>query len=454
MPGTRHTWAGWRANTLRKPASTRLGCLSISLLIGLSASAPLAIGQGTLPRATVLNSDHAQSRLPVTPIAAGSAAATIATSASLSGDGTQTVFKLQLTKGVTAEVFTLSDPYRVIIDLPDVGFRLPDATGDGGRGLISAFRYGQFAEGKARVVLDAVRPVLITKAEMTALPAGSGIELAVVLEPTSAQAFGGGTGAASQPAPAANAATAPSERPQRAKPIILIDPGHGGIDGGAVGSVDLIEKNVVLAVARVLQAQLAKTGRYDVRMTRSKDVFVSLDQRLKLSRELVADLFISLHADSIADAQAVQSVRGATVYTLSERASDEQARRMAEKENASDLIAGINSSTNETGEVKGILIDLMKRETANYSADFSTTLVGKLKQSVRLSRDPQRSAAFKVLKQTHAPSVLVELGYLTHPEDQKLLGSAEWRRTVAKSIGQAVDSFFSKRTVGAANQSP
>ena len=376
-----------------------------------------------------------------------------AVQAALSGDAKQTVFHLQLTKGVTAEVFTLANPYRVIVDLPDVGFQLPEATGQQGQGLITAFRYGQFAEGKARIVLDAAQPLLIAKAEMTVLASGAGVELAIVLVPTTQQTFGGGTGA---PAPEPETTTAANPipaRPTGTKPVILIDPGHGGIDGGAVGSPKLIEKNVVLAVAKELQRQLVKTNRFDVRMTRTTDVFVSLDRRLKLSREHGADLFISLHADSIADPQFVQLVRGATVYTLSERASDEQARRMAEKENASDLIAGIDGSTGETGgEVKGILIDLMKRETANFSADFSTTLVGKLKQKVHLSRDPQRSAAFKVLKQTQAPSVLVELGYLSHDEDQKLLGSPDWQRSTAGCIAQAVDAFFAKRNVGAATQ--
>ncbi len=384
-----------------------------------------------------------------------------ATSAAVSGDQSRTVFRLQLTKGVTAEVFTLARPYRVIIDLPGVGFRLSEGTGDKAQGLVKAFRYGQFAEGKARVVIDTTQPVLIEKAEMTALTAGGGIELAIMLAPTSEQSFGGGTGAPPpnrdlKPslAPETTAATnAPaSASPTRTKPVILIDPGHGGIDGGAVGSASLIEKDVVLGVAKELQKRLNGTKRYDVRMTRTTDVFVSLDRRLQMSRDQTADLFISLHADSIADPQFVQLVRGATVYTLSERASDEQARRMAEKENASDLIAGLDSSTSEDGEeVKGILIDLLKRETANFSADFSSTLVKKLKNNIQLSRDPQRSAAFKVLKQTHAPSVLLELGYMSQAEDQKLLGSPEWQRTAASSIAAAVDAFFAKRTTGAAN---
>ena len=227
----------------------------------------------------------------------------------------------------------------------------------------------------------------------------------------------------------------------------MIDPGHGGIDGGAVSASNILEKDVVLAVAKELGRQLGTTGRYDVRMTRASDVFISLDQRVNLSLEQGVDLFISLHADSLAEDRGARSIRGATIYTLSERASDEHARRMAEKENASDLVAGLKApDVEDDDQVTGILIDLMKRETANFSADFSNTLVSKMKRKVALSRVPQRAAAFKVLKQTHAPSVLIELGYLSHPEDEKLLNSPDWHKQVASSIAAAVDAYFAKRT--------
>jgi N-acetylmuramoyl-L-alanine amidase len=183
-------------------------------------------------------------------------------------------------------------------------------------------------------------------------------------------------------------------------------------------------------------------------MTRARDIFISLDGRLKRSRTLAADLFISLHADSIA--QNADSVRGATVYTLSERASDEEARLMAEKENNSDAIAGLTTAKfEEQGQVRSILIDLLKRETANFSADFSNTLVKKMTKTVSLSRDPQRSAAFKVLRQADTPSVLIELGYMSHAEDEKLLNSPAWQDRVATSIATAVDAYFGKRTAGA-----
>jgi N-acetylmuramoyl-L-alanine amidase len=279
---------------------------------------------------------------------------------------------------------------------------------------------------------------------------GQAVQLAIEIAPTTTQAFGAGTGSQrSAPPPEKQAASeGPAEKPKhRAKPVILIDAGHGGVDPGAMSPSNVSEKTVVLAVAKKLKEALAASGRYDVHMTRVRDVFISLDQRLQQSRKLAADLFISLHADAIAQKDFANAVRGATVYTLSERASDEEARVMAEKENASDAIAGLETAaTQEEGEVRSILIDLLKRETANFSADFSNTLVKRLAKTVSLSRESQRSAAFKVLRQPDTPSVLVELGYMSHQEDEKLLSSDLWQRGVAAAIAAAVDSYFAKRT--------
>jgi N-acetylmuramoyl-L-alanine amidase len=399
----------------------------------------------------------------IVPMAAGAeptsihrkGAAVEAKSAEVSGDARETTFRLALSSGVRAEIFTLANPYRVVIDLPDVAFHLPDGTGEKGRGLVSAFRFGLLAEGKARVVLDTTGPVVLKRADMTPT-SGRDVELKIALVQTSAKSFGAGTGAPrenaanSAPPPPPETRAPPALKRDRIKPVILIDAGHGGIDPGTISAGNLKEKAIVLAVALALKQQLGASGRYDVRMTRATDVFISLDQRLKLSRDLAADLFISLHADAIAQKGAARTVRGATVYTLSEQASDEEAQRMADKENNSDAVAGLQTAKfQEEGEVRNILIDLLKRETSNFSADFSNTLVKGLGTSISLSGRPQRSAAFKVLRQADTPSVLVELGYMSHAEDEKLLNSAVWQRRVAVAIGTAIDSYFSKRTAKA-----
>ena len=373
-----------------------------------------------------------------------------ATAVRLAGDSNATAIELDLTRGVTVEVFTLAEPYRVVIDLPNVEFALPADAGVSGQGLAKAYRYGLFAEHKGRVVIDTTGPVAISDAQMLRADKGGGIVLKVAFGPMDAKAFGAGTGATHESAKPSKPAVyddVPAPAKSRAKPVVVIDAGHGGIDPGAMGINNVAEKTVVLAVAQQLRAALMHMGRYEVRMSRDKDVFVSLDRRLKFSHDNAADLFISLHADSIEERNLAENIRGATVYTLSERASDEQARLMAEKENASDLLAGLETG-NQTGkdQVKSILIDLLKRETSNFSADFSHVLVTRLAKSITMSRDPHRSAAFKVLKQTHAPSVLVELGYMSNSTDEGQLTSISWQKQAAGSIASAIDAYFAKRT--------
>lgn len=377
------------------------------------------------------------------------AAGVLATDAKVEGDRNETVFSLTLSAGVPAEIFTLANPYRVIVDMPDVSFRLSPDSGHSGVGLVKAFRYGLFAPRKSRIVMDTELPVVIARAEMINVPEGEGVQLNLLLRSTDAETFGTGTGGARKPEPSRPQTEDETEvAPTRnAHPVIVIDPGHGGVDPGALGGSEIYEKFVVLEVAKQLHHELAKRGSYKTFMTRTDDVFVSLDDRLAFSSEKKADLFISLHADALADTDSAKYVRGATVYTLSERASDAMARRMAEKENSADAVAGLNPDESEGAfEVRSILADLLKRETANFSADFSSTLIGEMRQRLRLSRSPQRSAAFKVLKQTRTPSVLIELGYLSNTEDKRMMQSQKWRESVSVSIAEAVDAFFERRS--------
>lgn len=373
------------------------------------------------------------------------------TGAALSREGKATIFTMKLSQGLTAEVFTLADPYRVVVDMPEVKFKLPDGTGQKKQGLVRAFRYGLFSADKGRVVLDTAGPVQIDNARM--VPTADGMNFVIRLSEVSRAEFGQGTGAnrpAAQPPKPAPEITDKQLIDKKARgqstPVIVLDPGHGGIDPGAVGVSNLLEKDVVLAVALALRNELKKTGEFDVRLTRSRDIFLSLNRRVELSRSHNADLFVSLHADSVSDEKISKSVSGASVYTLSNRASDGLARMMAEKENASDLLAGISSDESQgASDVRNILIDLMQRETSNFSTEFSNVLLRQLRRDVSLTRGPKRSAAFLVLKQAHVPSVLIELGYMSHPGDEREMRTSNWRKKMAKSISKAIRSYFRKR---------
>ena len=241
-----------------------------------------------------------------------------------------------------------------------------------------------------------------------------------------------------------------SRSEHRRRPVIVIDAGHGGVDPGTVGVGSTYEKHVTLAVSRRLRRLLRRSTRYDVIMTRLSDTFVSLDERVDISRKAGADLFISIHADSVANRALARRVRGSTIYTLSERASDEQARLLAEKENAVDVLAGVGTrlGRRKSDQVKSILIDLLRRETANHATNFSNLLLEQFKGRIRLHGKARKSAAFHVLKQTQVPSVLIELGYMSNPRDEKALRSAKWQNKVARAIARAVDRFFARELAG------
>ncbi len=220
-------------------------------------------------------------------------------------------------------------------------------------------------------------------------------------------------------------------------PLVYIDPGHGGPDPGTIGHSGTFEKSVTLAVAQELERQLLATGRYRVKLTREKDVFVALRERFAMAREDQADIFISLHADS----SFVGDPRGLSVYTLSETSSDAEAAALAAKENKADLIAGVDLSK-QSNAVSSILIDLTQRETKNQSARFAELLVNELSRVTMLLPNTHRFAGFAVLKAPDIASVLIEMGYLSNVQDEALLLSPAHRAKLAGAMLRAIDGYF------------
>jgi N-acetylmuramoyl-L-alanine amidase len=231
------------------------------------------------------------------------------------------------------------------------------------------------------------------------------------------------------------------------RPIVVIDPGHGGIDNGTIASTGVMEKQIVLDFAMLLRERLEQSGRYRVVMTRTDDSFIPLADRVRMARIRQAALFISIHADALKKGEG--EAHGATVYTLSETASDAEAARLAENENRADVIAGIDLS-HESSEVADILIDLAQRETKTYSTQFAKSLVASMRKVAKMHKNPLKSAGFKVLKAPDVPSVLIELGYVSSESDLKQLTSGTWQSKTAGSIAQAVDIYLGTRMAGTA----
>lgn len=238
------------------------------------------------------------------------------------------------------------------------------------------------------------------------------------------------------PAPAPR----PAETKREARRLIVIDPGHGGEDPGATGAAGTLEKDITVAAARELRDRLQASGRYRVELTRDNDVFLSLRSRYQRARELGADLFLSVHADWMHN----RKVRGASVYTLSETASDAEAAELARQENLADAVVGINLSR-ESPEVANVLIDLSRRDTNNLSLRFASGLVAELgREKLLLPARPNRSAGFAVLKAPDVPSALLEMGYLSNSEDEKRITQAVHRARVVTAVARAIDAYFTR----------
>jgi N-acetylmuramoyl-L-alanine amidase len=396
------------------------------------------------------------------PIAAASADFPIAADARLAGDAKQTRFVLDLDKTIQFRAFALADPYRVVVDIPQVSFQLPAGTGAAGRGLVKAFRYGLVMPGGSRIVFDLTGPAKIASASVLDAANGQPPRLVIELEEVDRTSFVQSLAHENRPelkpaiadAPAAVVPVVASEPPKPAvstdlRPVVVIDPGHGGIDNGTQAGGEA-EKNLVLGFGLALRDRIEKSGKYRVVMTRADDTFIPLNDRVKIAHNQSAALFVSIHADALPRREG--DAQGATIYTLSDKASDAEAERLAEAENKADAIGGVNL-TEEPTEVADILIDLAQRETRTFSNRFARLLMGEMKNTVRMHKHPLKSAGFRVLKAPDVPSVLIELGYVSNKGDLEHLVSENWRSRTVGSMAQAIDAFLAKRlaTAGPAN---
>jgi N-acetylmuramoyl-L-alanine amidase len=372
----------------------------------------------------------------------------VATDTRLGGDDSQTRFVMDLSRKIDLHAFTLADPYRVVLDIPQVKFQLPAKAGDSGRGLIKAFRFGLVMPGGSRMVFDLAKPARVEKAFAIDAADGAPARLVLDLAGTDRESFLRQAAldsklAAAEPSPPR---PAPSSDTGDTRPLVVLDPGHGGIDTGTKSPNGDQEKDIVLDFAQRVRERIEKIGKYRVLMTRGDDTFIPLDDRVRIARGAGASLFVSIHADFLPRGEG--DAQGASIYTLSETASDSQAARLAEEENRADVIAGVDLKA-EPEDVAGILIDLAQRETKTFSVQFAHKLAGEMKAVTRLHKNPLKSAGFRVLKAPDVPSVLIELGYVSNRQDLESLLSDTWRNRTADSIAQAIDGFFATHVAGA-----
>lgn len=374
------------------------------------------------------------------------------------GTTTRTQVLAEVSAATGFSVKTLANPYRVVIDVPNARFDLPSGIGRKKRGLVQQIRYGKSPEGQSQIVIDTTGPVLIEKSFAAGRSGKRKARIVVELAATTPEVFAMALGKENESAEASEAsspeitASLPLFLPRwlvastSSRKIIVIDPGHGGIDPGAVSPTKTMEKDVVFAFAQALKEALDATGQFEVKLTRDSDLFVSLRERVKLAHEAKADLFIAVHADTVRG----QTVTGTTLYTLSEKASDAEAEALAQKENKVDVIAGLDLGE-QNPQVADILIDLVQRESKNHAVLFSRKALDQLRGITTMTGKPLRSAGFMVLKAPDIPSVLIELGYLSSPEDEKKLLSAAWRRKMSQALTRAVVKHFADSSVAASS---
>ncbi len=358
----------------------------------------------------------------------------------------QGIDNLRLVFDATADfgysVFLLDNPKRLVVDVAGIDVSKQIQRKKDRNNIVGQVRVGRIDNGKNRIVFDLQKPIVIKKVFMLSPQSTFNWRLAVDVELASQREFeskvGQGMAITSRnKQPIGKSKHEPVKESSSKKKVIVIDAGHGGHDPGAIGYSGVYEKNITLAAAKELKRQLDKEGKYQVYLTRSTDVFIPLRQRFQIARKHNADLFLSIHADSARNRQA----KGLSVYTLSETASDKEAEALAERENKADVISGLNM-VEQSKEVNDVLISLAQRETRNRSSEFARCIEIEMRKSVRLISDTHRFAGFAVLKAPDVPSVLLEMGYLSNKEEERLLRQDSYRKKLATSAVRAVNRYF------------
>ncbi len=375
--------------------------------------------------------------VPNLAIASGSNQLPIAFAARIVGDSTRGRLIVDFDQVIDHEVHLMDAPMRIVVDMSQSIFNLGKDAKLLPRSLISKFRYGYIDDGRSRIILELSEAASIVGHRLKTVDSGKRFRLFIDFMATSEENFAKLILKKKEVEPKN---VVRNRAKTRRRFTIVLDPGHGGIDGGASGVKKTIEKSVTLNFANRLKALLSKNKNFDVILTRDDDVFLGLADRLTIAREAKADLFLSIHADSLAQ----KHIRGATVYSLSEEGTDDISRLLARKQNRTDLIAGLELPESKPG-VSDILIDMTRRETEVFSKQFASVLVGRLENDIKLIRNPHRAADFYVLKAPEVPSILLELGYLSNIEDEQLMRSKEWQTLAVQRTYDAIVEFFEIR---------
>lgn len=339
---------------------------------------------------------------------------------------------------------SLSEPDRLAIDVRAASFSVPQPSGKpAGEGMIAEYSMEQAAPDRVRTILMLSAPAQVQQAYVLDPFEGQPARLVVDVIPATAEEFTANVArdlaasTAAAPPAAVSTPAGGSELPIATRPLVVIDPGHGGIDSGAETPNGVKEKDIVLAFSLKLQELLVASGRFDVALTREGDSYLRLEERVALARNNKADLFISIHADSFQQPE----IRGASVYTRDEKATDVLDKVLADNENKTDVIAGF-AMPQMAPEVVDILLDLMRREMRHQSFMAAQAIVHQLEPSVELRRFPVRQADFFVLQAPDVPSVLVELGFLSNAADRANLLQGDWQDRTADALARGISSYF------------